>query len=169
MTVLSCPNTNRLMAAQAATHSGLVKTSMLDSMGLDSFFHRMSCCTKAVPKQKCRKDDLYVLQYSHDKTSCKVGRSSNVTKRKRALEASHNFRINIIAIFPGAGYLEPVVHSRLTTCRSQKGAGKEWYALNGAQAVDAVNKVLQEASWLSSGTASTGAASLSHSPLQNNN
>ena len=85
------------------------------------------------------------MQYSNDKTCCKIGRSNNVGKRKRSLEASQNFFVNIVATFPGAGHLEQEVHSRLASKRSNKGPGKEWFNLTATRAIDAVNKVLQQA------------------------
>ena len=50
--------------------------------------------------------DLYVLQYSTVWDCIKIGRSSNVLSRIQRLEEGHNFRIVLVAMYPGKGHLE---------------------------------------------------------------
>ena len=89
-------------------------------------------------------EHLYVMRYSYDETAVKIGRSNNVERRRRELEASQNFRVEILAIFPAKGDLEPKVHERLAHCRSTAGAGKEWFKIPVGDGVLVVNKLIQE-------------------------
>ena len=89
-------------------------------------------------------EHLYVMKYSNDQTVVKIGKSNNVERRRRELEASQNFRVEILAIFPGKGELDPKVHERLAGCRSTAGAGKEWFNIPVGDGVVVVNKVLQQ-------------------------
>ena len=47
-------------------------------------------------------DDLYVMENSRIPGEVKIGRSSNPENRKKSLQASQNFRINLLAAFPDA-------------------------------------------------------------------
>ena len=51
-------------------------------------------------------NDLYVLQYSTVWDCVKIGRSSDLQRRIRSFEAGHNFRIVLLAAYPGKGHLE---------------------------------------------------------------
>ena len=75
-------------------------------------------------------DALYVIRYSFDPCGTmgvKIGRAACVQTRVRQLEASHNFRLIVLATFPGLGYLEPRVHSMLSESRAREGRGREWF------------------------------------------
>ena len=52
-------------------------------------------------KRGPKHDDLYVMKYSFDNTAVKIGRSDNVKRRKRELEACQNFFVDVVAVFPG--------------------------------------------------------------------
>ena len=53
----------------------------------------------------------------------KVGRTADLSERTRALESSMPFRIEVLAEFPVAGYLEGVVHALLAPRRNNEGRG----------------------------------------------
>ena len=83
-------------------------------------------------------DDLYIMRYSFRLDCVKIGRSRNPEKRRRGLEGGHIFRIEIVDVFPGKGYLERRVHERLELRRNREGAGAEWFDVDAATAIDAV-------------------------------
>ena len=73
-------------------------------------------------------DDLYIMRYVGIlQDVLKIGRSANPEKRHKGLEAGHNFRLELLAIFPGKGHLEQAVHKRLEERRSTRGTGIEWF------------------------------------------
>ena len=88
--------------------------------------------------------DLYVLQYSTVWDCVKIGRSSNVPGRIRELEKGHNFRIVLVAIYPGKGHLERRVHQQLKGYQSKFGAGSEWFDLSADYALKIINEVVQQ-------------------------
>ena len=56
-------------------------------------------------------DDLYVMCYDNlDCEALKIGRAADVEARARQLEASHNFRMRVLATFAGLGDLESRLH-----------------------------------------------------------
>ena len=84
------------------------------------------------PKKKMdggKADCLYVLAYEWSGASgpYKVGHTSNLEQRVAQLEASHAFRIIVVAAFEGRGHLEKAVHDRLAHHRSTSGRGREWF------------------------------------------
>ena len=83
-------------------------------------------------------DDLYVMKYSNRDDVVKVGRSSNVENRRRALEAGHAFYIGVVAVCPGYGHLEQTVHQRLDIFKAH-GVGREWFNVASAQAIKAIH------------------------------
>ena len=75
-------------------------------------------------------DALYVLRYEFDPCGAmglKIGRAACVETRVRQLETGHNFRLLILATFPGLGHLEPRVHTMLSESRAREGRGREWF------------------------------------------
>ena len=75
-------------------------------------------------------DCLYVLRYDFDPCGTmglKIGRAACVETRVRQLEASHNFRLVVLATFPGLGCLESRIHSLLSESRAREGRGREWF------------------------------------------
>ncbi len=90
-------------------------------------------------------DDLYIMRYVGIlQDVLKIGRSSNPEKRRRGLEACQNFHLELLATFPGKGYLEPEVHKRLEERRSTRGAGTEWFRIDLQGALEAVAKASLE-------------------------
>ena len=71
-------------------------------------------------------EDLYIMRNSLLPGVYKVGRSSDVQKRALTLQASQPFRIIIVAVFPGAAFLEKAIHAALRHYRV-KGPGVEWF------------------------------------------
>ena len=88
--------------------------------------------------------DLYALQYSTIWDCVKIGRSSNVLSRIRCLEEGHNFRIVLLAVYPGKGHLERCVHQQLKGYQSSFGAGNEWFDLSADYALKVINEVIQQ-------------------------
>ena len=89
-------------------------------------------------------DDLYVMKYSFDDTAVKIGRSDNVKRRKRTLEAGQNFFMDVVAIFPGKGWFEKEVHRNLQDYRSTSGAGREWFNICAEDAAAICSNTLKE-------------------------
>lgn len=89
--------------------------------------------------EPAQSDTLYVMRYVGIlQDVVKIGRSVDPGKRRKGLEAGHNFRLEILAIFPGRGHLEPVVHRILKNCRSTRGSGTEWFCVDLPGALEAV-------------------------------
>ena len=91
-------------------------------------------------------DSLYVMRYSHDSESVKIGRSRNVENRRAALEAGQNFHVEVLVVFPAKGRLESSVHMHLDSCRSTRGAGREWFSIPADEATVVVAKALRQVS-----------------------
>ena len=90
-------------------------------------------------------DDLYIMRYVGIlQDVLKIGRSNNPEKRRRGLEACQNFHLELLATFPGKGYLELAVHRRLEERRSTRGAGNEWFRTDLQGALDAVARAALE-------------------------
>ena len=94
--------------------------------------------------RETQKDDLYVMKYSIDNNAVKIGRSENVEKRRRSLEADQNFFVEVVAIFPGKGSMEAEVHDRLQCYHSKRGAGREWFNITAADAALVCSNTLKE-------------------------
>ena len=84
------------------------------------------------------------MKYSFDDTAVKIGRSDNVKRRKRTLEAGQNFFVEVVAIFPGKGWLEKEVHRNLQDYRSTSGAGTEWFNICAEDAAAICSNTLKE-------------------------
>ena len=97
---------------------------------------------RANSKALGRLDDLYVMQYDFDDTRVKIGRSRDVEKRKRSLEASQDFQVVIRRVFHGKGPHEVVIHRALRKFRSKRGPGKEWFRLSSQEAERRISKTL---------------------------
>ena len=88
--------------------------------------------------------DLYVLQYITIWDCIKIGRPSDVQNRIRSLETGHNFRIVLLAVYPGKGHLERHVHQQLKGYQNNFGAGSEWFDLSAEYALKVINEVIQQ-------------------------
>jgi len=90
-------------------------------------------------------DDLYVMSYVDILPGLlKIGRSSKPEERRRALEASHAFRMEIVSVFPQKGHLEQEVHRRLAHCRYAHGAGTEWFVVDRRSALETILAALND-------------------------
>ena len=104
---------------------------------------------RATKKKRKRKrgpkhDDLYVMKCSFDDAAVKIGRSDNVKRRKRTLEAGQNFFVEVVAVFPGKGWFEKEVHRNLQDYRSTSGAGREWFNICAEDAAAICSNTLKE-------------------------
>ena len=87
--------------------------------------------------------DLYVMQNSRIAGELKIGRSCDVELRRRSLQASHNFTMVLLAVFPCAGHIETSVHAILNYCRiTEDAAGREWFACTPQTAFAAIGQAL---------------------------
>ena len=68
----------------------------------------------------------------------KIGRSSDPQERTRQLIFGHNFKMVVVATFPGKGYLEPIVQHRLAGYRSNRGIGREWFGVSVEKALEVI-------------------------------
>jgi hypothetical protein len=84
--------------------------------------------------------DLYVASRSDRSDILKIGRSSNPEARCERLQASQVFYVGLVATFPGAGDLEPVVHEILAGRRVLGGPGREWFYVTTDEALAAVGQ-----------------------------
>jgi len=90
-------------------------------------------------------DDLYIMRYVGIRTgTLKIGRSSDAEARRENLESCQDFRIEIVALYPGWGHLERSIHTRLEKHRSTRGAGTEWFAVDLTTATTAVRAAILE-------------------------
>ena len=67
----------------------------------------------------------------------KLGRSSDVERRRTELQRSHPFRLITVATFPGAGHLEANVHLALHA-HLVDGPGREWFDVSASDAIHAI-------------------------------
>ena len=77
-----------------------------------------------------KKDDLYVMQNSRIPDEKKVGRSQDVSIRAKQLGQSQNFRMQILKVYSGQGYLESTIHTRLKARKVTEGDGQEWFQVD---------------------------------------
>jgi hypothetical protein len=95
------------------------------------------------------KDHLYIMQYSFDKQTVKIGRSFDVERRRKGLEACHNFRVMVLRIYHYHGFLEKAIHRKLHMHRSSMGPGQEWFSLGASEAIRIVSLfVLKQSRWV---------------------
>ena len=87
--------------------------------------------------------DLYVMTNPRIPDEYKVGRSKGVEQRCEDLQESQNFRMVIVATFPGAGYAEGSGHDRLAHSRVHEGPGREWFRASLSDILHAVGRALE--------------------------
>ena len=87
-------------------------------------------------------DQLYLLRYPWEDSPIKVGHAKNVAARVHSLEAGHNMKLQVLAIFPGQGRLERRVHALLSDHRATDGRGQEWFNVTLQQALSAAAAAL---------------------------
>ena len=92
------------------------------------------------PRQAC----LYVVRYDTVWDCANIGRASDVAKRLRSLEESHNFRLVLVASFPGYGHIGKLVHKQLSAYRSAEGASNEWFNAPAQYAVKINNELIEQ-------------------------
>ena len=83
-------------------------------------------------------DQLYMLRYPWENSPIKIGHAKDITTRVHSLESGHNFRLQVLTIFPGQGRLERKVHALLSEHRAANGRGHEWFNVTLQQALTAV-------------------------------
>ena len=89
------------------------------------------------------RSDLYVIQNSRITGELKIGRSEDVEARRRSLQASQNFKILLLAVFPQAGHIETSVHGILSYCQiTEEAAGREWFGCSPQTSFAAIGQAL---------------------------
>ena len=83
-------------------------------------------------------DQLYLLRYPWENSPIKIGHAKDITTRVHSLESGHNFRLQVLTIFPGQGRLERNLHALLSEHRAANGRGHEWFNVTLQQALTAV-------------------------------
>ena len=95
------------------------------------------------PAPALESDSLYVLAYSfYLGPLVKIGHSKDVQQRIRDLESCHNFRLLLLAEFPGLGHLEAKLHEHFRDYRSDEGRGRNWFRVSLAQVTSALGVLL---------------------------
>jgi len=95
--------------------------------------------TEAVPTGY----DLYVMTNPRIPCEYKVGRSKGVEQRREDLQNGQNFKMVVVATFPGAGYAEGLVHDRLAHSRVNEGPGREWFGASLSDILHAVGRAVE--------------------------
>ena len=91
----------------------------------------------------CCSNDLYVMQNVRLPGELKIGRSQNVQERVKTLQTAQNFRIRVVAVYPGAGRLENTVHRILRKRRVEDGPGQEWFRSSRKRAFSAIAQAME--------------------------
>ena len=89
-------------------------------------------------------EKLYILSYPWAGSPLKVGRTHDVSARVGQLEGGHNFRLTLLAVFPGLGAQEHKVHTLLKSFRATNGRGKEWFQVTLAHALTTIAMCVQD-------------------------
>jgi len=98
------------------------------------------------PRLGClRNDHLYVMQYDFDASSVKIGRSDDVVKRRKTLEACQNFKVIVRKVYPGMGHMESSIHRGLRGYSSRKGSGREWFRMTPPEASRIIERMFLKA------------------------
>jgi len=105
--------------------------------------------------------DLYVMQNSRIPGELKIGRSQCVEDRRHSLQRSQNFRMLVLAVFPGAGNIEGCVHEMLAYCRvaGEVAAGREWFRCSPQTAFSAIGQALGQSRFESAFAATSAGSS----------
>ena len=98
--------------------------------------HKKQACKPVVDRPAS--DQLYLLSYPWENSPIKVGRAHDVFARVCQLEGGHNFRLNLLAVFPGQGAVEHGVHAILSKHKATGGRGQEWFQVSLEEALLAV-------------------------------
>ena len=88
---------------------------------------------------------LYIMENSRIPGEVKIGYSKDVPRRKKEFEAQQNFRMYVLAVFPGKGYLEKQVHDKLNNFRVTECANTEWFKCSLGEALAAIDQVMRRA------------------------
>ena len=90
------------------------------------------------PVERPAEQLLYLLRYPWQDSPIKVGRTHDINARICQLEGGHNFRLQLLGVFPGLGPFEHKVHELLSNYRASGGRGQEWFQTTLPQALLAV-------------------------------
>ena len=88
-------------------------------------------------------DPMFVLTRSDDHDLVKVGRGANPAHQASELQTGQCFRVNVAAVFPGAGALAEAVRAALQRYEVAPGAG--WLRCSVGEALGTIADVVAEA------------------------
>ena len=87
--------------------------------------------------------DLYVMTNLRIPGEYKVGRSKGVEQRREDLQNGQNFKMEVVATFPRAGWAEGSVQDRLAHSRVSEGPGREWFRASLSDILHAIGRILE--------------------------
>ena len=95
-------------------------------------------------RKRSKGDDLYVFKNSR-LPEYKIGRSSDIATRSHGMDASQNFYMLRVAIFPGKGHLEDTVREMLAYCLLPRevARGREWHTCSLQVALSAIGQAIE--------------------------
>ena len=74
--------------------------------------------------------ELYIMTYVGETGQYKVGRTNDMSHRKKLLNKGHLHNVEIIALYKGAGFLEPLTHHNLEDYKIQSKNTREWFEVD---------------------------------------
>jgi hypothetical protein len=87
-------------------------------------------------------DDLYIMRYSFSRDFVKIGRSRDPERLRQDLGIGHAFRVQLVATFPGRGYLEGRLHRELAPHRNMDGVGHDWFNISVGYALHRIAELV---------------------------
>ena len=85
------------------------------------------------------------MMHSFDNTVVKIGRANDAGQRRQRLQRSQDFTTDFVGIFAGVGHLVKLAHDALSTFRSSRGLGKEWFVVDATVATAAIVGIMSAA------------------------
>ena len=108
---------------------------------------QLACAEREMRNQST----LYIMTIREMPGIFKVGRTSNLSKRRDQLNAGHCFDLRVVSEYPDCGEFEKAIHNRLSPYRvkSQRGKSVEWFKTTIEHIHNTVFSVVNS-SWASS-------------------
>jgi hypothetical protein len=133
-----------ILGSNLASSRALKELDMTDVEGIRLALAKLELEAKGKKRKiEEQQDDLYIMRYKDIRRDVvKIGRSNDPEKRRRGLEACHDFQVEIVAVFPGWGHLEALVHDHLAQHRSRRGAGAERFRVSVQRATETITNAI---------------------------
>jgi hypothetical protein len=91
-------------------------------------------CSEFAVTQELVPDALYIMTNPRLPGEIKIGRSRDPEERAKQLCAGNNYRMTVLRIYPGKGFLERTIHKKLKRRRVEEGSSVEWFRISVEQA-----------------------------------